>query len=238
MAERFFIEKPPTDGQITLEGDQAHHLGRVMRAKPGTPVVLFDGAGKEFSAIVEEVAKRQVRLRVESQQSLPDPNQPAIAVAVALPKGDRQKFLVEKLVELGANHLIPLKTQRSVAAAGPKVLERIGKQVIEASKQCRRGWLMEVESEKTVSQLASQWQDWARLIADPYSQQSLSGGSAVGTIVAVGPEGGFTDDEIEVLLTAGWAKACFSPNVLRVETAATAAVAILRSGSSFTRLDG
>ena len=202
-----------------------------MRAQPGTQVTLFDGAGKEHTATVRQSTKKEVHLEIESTITVTDPNTPAITIAAALPKGERQRYLVEKLVELGANHLIPIQSARGVAQPTDKAIDRIRKQVIEATKQCRRAWLMQVDSPRSLNQLAAEFQSFTgnRYIADPYADQPLAGTHSSGAIVAVGPEGGFEDDEISLLEESGWEKATFSPNVLRIETAATAAVAILRS---------
>lgn len=230
MAERFLLGQSVKDSKAILTDDQAHHLSRVMRAKAGDQVVLFDGCGTEHAATIDELSKKQVVLSIQSTKKLPDPNQPRIAVASALPKGDRQKFLIEKLVELGANEFIPLKTQRSVADASEKVCDRIRKQVVEASKQCRRSWLMEVHPQVNVDSFLKMNADFAgrRLIADPYTQCRETSLGAPGGMVAIGPEGGFSDEESAQFAKHGWEPVCFSPNVLRIETAAAAAVAILR----------
>lgn len=230
MAERFFLSQPVDDGIATVAGDQAHHLSRVMRAKPGDQVILFDGRGNEYDATIKEVSKKSVSLAIDSAQTVEDPNQPEIFIACALPKGDRQKYLVEKLVELGANRLIPLKTSRSVAEASEKALDRIRKQVIEASKQSRRSWLMEVSEEATIASLLTDFADFggSRLVADPYASAGDSLLNDDPAVIAVGPEGGFSPDESQSFTDAGWTNVCFSPNVLRVETAAAAAVAIAR----------
>lgn len=231
MAERFYISQPPVDeATAVLEDDQAHHLVRVMRAKPGDPVVLFDGIGTQYEATILEVSKKRVTLAIESTTRVDDPNQPEIMVACALPKGDRQKFLVEKLVELGANRLIPLKTSRSVSEATDKAIERIRKQVIEASKQCRRSWLMQVEPQETMDTLLLKFDSFEghRVVADPYATSHDLLFQDTACVIAIGPEGGFSDEESQQLVEGGWTKVCFSPNVLRVETAAAAAVAIAR----------
>lgn len=231
MAERFFLSQPLADEKTAvLEEDQAHHLIRVMRAKPGDSVVLFDGCGTEYEAKVDEVSKKRVSLRIESQTQVDDPNQPAIIVACALPKGDRQKFLIEKLVELGANRLVPLKTSRSVAEANEKVIARLQKQVIEASKQCRRNWLMEVSPQATIDSLMTEFETFSgsRLLADPYASRHDLLLQDEPCVISIGPEGGFSHDETERFEEHGWKKVCFSPNVLRIETAAAAAVAISR----------
>ena len=235
MSERFFLDQPVNDAKATLVGDQAHHLARVMRAKAGDEVLLFDGQGNEYKATIDEVSKKNVTLTIDSAAQIPNPNLPEIIVACALPKGDRQKFLVEKLVELGANRLIPLDSARSVAEANEKVFNRITKQIIEASKQCRRNWLMEISPALSVDQLINEFGRFtgSRLLADPY----VSSDSDVlfrdePAVIAVGPEGGFTREESQLLCDNNWQTVCFSPNVLRIETAATAAVAIARLAKS------
>ena len=235
MSERFFLDQPVNDAKATLSGDQAHHLARVMRAKAGDEVVLFDGQGMEYHATIEEVSKKDVTLKIDSSNVTPNPNQPEIIVACALPKGDRQKFLVEKLVELGANRLIPLDSTRSVAESSEKVLKRIAKQIIEASKQCRRNWLMKLSVSCSIDQLISEYSDFkgSRLLADPYVNSEadvLFRDEPV--VIAVGPEGGFTPEESQTFASSGWTTVCFSPNVLRIETAAAAAVAIARNAKS------
>jgi 16S rRNA (uracil1498-N3)-methyltransferase len=230
MAERFFLSQPVVDQKVSLADDQAHHLARVMRAKSGDEVMLFDGCGNEYLAVVDEVSKKNVDLSIKTSNFSPDPNLPEIVVACALPKGDRQKFLIEKMVELGANRFVPLKTARSVAEASAKVIDRIEKQVIEASKQCRRSWLMEVNPQATIASLLNSFQQFegGRLVADPYASHNDLLLRDEPCVIAIGPEGGFAEDESQLFADAAWTPVCFSPNVLRIETAAAAAVAISR----------
>src|SRR5215475_4969827 len=113
MPDRYFLETPPADDTARLTGPEAHHLAHVMRAKPGLEVTLFDGSGREWLARVDEVGRSEVTLaliscrEVDRELSLP------ITLAVALPKGDRQRWLVEKATELGVTRLVPLVTERS-----------------------------------------------------------------------------------------------------------------------------
>jgi len=231
MAERFFFDQPVSGGTVALADDQAHHLARVMRAKPGDQIVLFDGCGNEYHATIADVSKKNVSLSIDSTQFIEDPNQPEIIVACALPKGDRQKFLIEKMVELGANRFVPLKTRRSVSEASKKVIDRIEKQVVEASKQCRRSWLMKVDQQATVESLIESFADFdgGRMVADPYASSHDLLLNQEPCVIAIGPEGGFAEEELNLLMGNSWTPVCFSPNVLRIETAAAAAVAIARN---------
>ena len=233
MADRFFLETPIADGLATLGNEQAHHLTKVMRAKVGDQIGLFDGKGVEYEAQIVAISKKSASLEVISSQSKPDLT-PELTIAVALPKGDRQKFLVEKLVELGANKLIPLGTKRGVAVANAKAIDRIKKQVVEATKQCRRSHLMKVGELQDVKQLIekSQPDECHLFLADPYSKNKLSEADLQDEkqiIIAIGPEGGFSNAENESFVNSSWQPISFSPNVLRIETAAVSAIAILRS---------
>ena len=165
-------------------------------------------------------------------------------MAVALPKNDRQKFLIEKLVELGVQRLIPVQAERSVAAANKKVLQRIEKQIVEACKQCERNRLMQVTEPMTFEQIkdwSAQQPEPARLwIADPYNGVSIAAVNDEGIadqsnagkheLVTIGPEGGFSDDEIARATAAGFQLLRIGPTILRVETAAIASAAIFGAG--------
>jgi len=238
MSYRFFTRSTPNNGKIMLEGEQARHAIQVMRFNLGDKIVLFDGTGTEYEAVIDQVEKKRLWLCVENQRFVPRGTRANITLAVALPKGDRQKVLVEKLVELGVARLIPLKSIRSVAVANEKVIQRLQKQVVEASKQCGRNRLMKIESESTIDGLPSLLDPKAlKLIADPYQGQSILDVSAqclsempVEIVAAIGPEGGFDDGENGMSKELGFQPMRLGPSILRVETAAIAVAAILGIG--------
>ena len=248
MSHRFFLDPQSTESiaagaELTLDGDQAHHAIHVMRFQIGDEMVLFDGAGMEYRANVLTIAKKCLTVKVisasETQRSL----KTKISIAVALPKGDRQKFLIEKLVELGIARLIPLKTTRSVAVANEKVTQRLRKQVVEASKQCGRNRLMIIGENQTLSQLAKMLDEedklesdsaCRRLIADPYQGKTIAEFAVTAPssiVIAIGPEGGFDDDENSLARDLGFEAVTLGPTILRVETAALAAAAIFGIGN-------
>jgi 16S rRNA (uracil1498-N3)-methyltransferase len=223
MTERFFIETPITGDRAALTGPEAHHLIHVMRARPGDSVVLFDGSGWEFPAVVEGVGRSQVDLHVVGREEVDREPAREIVLGVALPKGDRQKWLVEKTVELGVRRLIPLRTERAVTQPGAAALDRLRRAVIEASKQCGRNRLMEVAEPCTwPAFLAETAREECRLLAHPTISQTTAPGDSPGakTILAVGPEGGLTDEEVAQAVAAGWRTVSLGHRILRVETAA------------------
>jgi 16S rRNA (uracil1498-N3)-methyltransferase len=241
MAHRFFLPNIPPGDVATLTGDQAHHAAQVMRFRVGDQIVLFDGAGLQADCEITELNKKHVELQILRREVSDRSLTTSITIAVALPKSDRQKFLVEKLVELGVDHLIPLQAQRNVAAATDKVITRIEKQIIEASKQCERNRLMTVSKPMDFANI-KRWSAehvGTRLwVADPYEGQfaahvlsELESQTASHQIIAVGPEGGFADGELAAAVELGFNKLRIGPTILRVETAAIAAAAIFGAGS-------
>lgn len=146
MSQRFFIARASIGEDVTLEGDEAHHLVRVMRARPGDKCTLFDGTGREYQAEVAEAASKRVRLRILDCRAVDRELPFRVTVAAPLPKGDRERFLVEKLTELGVTAFVPLITARAVVRPNAAAVRRLERAVIEASKQCGRNRLMQVAS--------------------------------------------------------------------------------------------
>jgi 16S rRNA (uracil1498-N3)-methyltransferase len=232
VADRFYTADELGPGEYALTGSEAHHLATVRRFAPGDRVVLFNGDGHDYPAEILSVGKRSVALNVLAREpagrELPFP----LVVACALPKGDRADFLVEKLTELGATRFVPLVTARAVVQPKASVVEKFGRAVIEASKQCGRNRLMAVDPPR-------KWADFLALPDLPAARLVLhtgpgltalrAGGSRDGFALAVGPEGGFAPEEVSAALAKGWAAATLGPRVLRVETAAIAAAALLGS---------
>ena len=144
MSERFFSAEPITAQRVTLDGPEAHHLLHVMRARVGEQVTLFDGSGAEFLAAVESLRRSSVDLQVIESRQMDRELPFLLAIGVALPKGDRQKWLIEKLTELGVAAIVPLTTERGVAQPAAGALERLRRSVIEASKQCGRNRLLQI----------------------------------------------------------------------------------------------
>ncbi|MEX2176776.1 MAG: RsmE family RNA methyltransferase [Pirellulaceae bacterium] len=226
MSERFFVQRPIAGSRVELAGGEARHLAAVMRAQPGDEARLFDGSGAEFACRVTAVHKQRVELEVIERLELSRELPFALTLAVALPKGERQKWLVEKATELGVTLLIPLLTERGVAQPTAGALDRLRRSVVEASKQCGRNRLLEIAEPRQASEffLAASPGE-VRLLADPAGTPLPPGGAGSNVTIAIGPEGGFTDSEVAAARSAGWQSAALGPRILRVETAAIALAA-------------
>jgi 16S rRNA (uracil1498-N3)-methyltransferase len=236
MSKRFFVEPRLASGPARLVGSEADHLIRVLRAQVGDEVVLFDGSGAEFRSRIVSVGRSQVDLQVLEQCVIDRELSPQLLLAVALPKGDRQRWLVEKAVELGVTQLIPLATERGVAQPVDRAVQRLQRAVIEASKQCGRNRLMTISSPQTIAEcLAAAPPDCQRWVIHPgESSRPLRAIFALAEqrsiLAIIGPEGGFTEPEI-----ASCGAEChfvsLGSRILRIETAALAvasAVSLLR----------
>ena len=219
MADRFHVNCVLGPGEVTLEGAEAHHLSAVCRARTGTVVTLFNGDGREYPARVTVIGRRQVTLEVLSVETPQRELGFRLEIAAVLPKGDRAQLLVEKLTELGVTTFIPLHTTHSVVHPREAKLEKLQRHVIEASKQCGRNLLMRIEPMATWAELVQrEGLPERKLVAHPTGTEApLNRGEA---IAAIGPEGGFTDEEVEAARVAGWQVVGLGPRVLRIETAA------------------
>ena len=228
MSHRFFLSQTPTEDTARLEGDEARHLARVMRAKTGDTVELFDGQGTSWTATVQAIQRNHVSLRLDQKQSEIISNKPIITLAVALPKGDRQKWLIEKITELGTDSLVPLTTTRSVAEPTAAAISRLQRGVIESCKQSGRNRLLEITQPQSLHNLLTTSSASLRILACPDGtpMQSILLKPIDNILIAIGPEGGFTDDEIRTANASGFAQMSLCQNILRIETAAIAAAVI------------
>ncbi len=246
--DRYFCEQKIDGDRIELTGSEAHHLIHVMRARPGGQVVLFDGSGGEYLAEIDQVRRDAAVLRLIEHRPIERELLGRLVIAAALPKGDRQKWLVEKLVELGVSAFVPLTTQRSVSEPGESARTRLARTVIAASKQCGRNRLMEIAETTQWREFATQCRADVRLLAHPASAADERRDSppepaplpidsgcclhlpplnpSAEIVAAIGPEGGFTEAEVAAAIAAQWRCFDLGPRILRVETAALCLAAL------------
>jgi RsmE family RNA methyltransferase len=172
MPDRFFSDTPitPTQTVVTLRGDESQHLAVVLRAKAGTEILVFDGSGAEWPGRVTAVSKSAVEVELGPSRAAESPRS-TLTLAVALPKGDRQKWLVEKCVELGVTRLVPLLTARGVAQPVESALARLKRAVIEASKQSGQLRLLEIAEPRA-------WNEYVKNSLTPANPAALRGATA------------------------------------------------------------
>lgn len=224
---RLFIDQPLADGvTVLIEGGQAHYLSSVMRMKAGDHVALFDDVSGEWSARIEQIAKRHVQVtidgKIREREEVPD----LWLVAAPIKKG-RIDWMAEKACELGVARFQPVITRRTVV---DKVkIDRLRAHMIEAAEQCERTALPVVEEEIKLGKLLDDWPaDRMLIFADeqggvPMAEAAKPGPAAI----LIGPEGGFTDDERAAIKAIPQAVGVsLGPRILRADTAMAAAVAL------------
>jgi len=230
MADRFFVEQPIQAATARLAGAEAHHLLHVMRGKPGDTVKLFDGAGNEYLAQITRLGRRDVELAVIETTPIDRELPLRITLAVALPPGDRQHWLVEKATELGVAVVIPLVTERGNPVS-EATLTKLRRAVIEASKQCGRNRLMDIAAPRRWTDFAQHAEASARYIgeigAEPWRPAYESSHWSTEVLIAIGPVGDWTAAELALARQHAWRSIGLGPRILRVETAALATVATL-----------
>ena len=232
MPDRFFASEFPEFGTLSLDGPEAHHLMHVLRIAAGEMVEIFDGRGLVASAEVVAVRKRDVELRIVAARREATPAR-EIILGTAVPKGDRFDWLIEKATELGVTRIVPLVTARSSVDPRDSKLDKLRQTVVAACKQCGRNHLLELSPVTSWTDfVGSEFPNRAAFIAHLSSDaRPLSLGASIldhqpSTIFAIGPEGGFTNEEVAVAVAAGAKPISLGPLVLRIETAAIALAAL------------
>lgn len=250
MTRRYFAPSLPRHGgPVTLDPTEARHAASVMRQSAGDAITLFDGQGYQAAGRIEHVGRRDVRCMAEASRFLPRDNANEIWLAVALPKGDRAREMVFRLTELGVDRLQPILCQRSPWQPSAAVLEKCRRFVVEACKQSGRNRLMQIDAPVDwIEFSAAVVLPACRLVAHPggsalpwpgqpaHPPQQDAPGTPVAAppcrprvLAAIGPEGGFVDDEVAAAVSAGWTTVCLGQRIYRIETAAAVLGTLLQS---------
>ena len=219
--------------RVELTGEESHHLRHVLRARVGTRVQLFDGKGRQTEAVVTHFARGCVHLECGEIEQVSRESARRLVLATALPRSGRERFLVEKAVELGVAEVWFFEAQRGVARCSSGFLKKAERTVIEASKQCGRNTLMPVRCrslDEILSGTPTTVHRWMAHPGGPFWSPERTGAEATESAILIGPEGGFTESEVGRAQSSGWELVSLGPRVLRIETAALALAAALLLG--------
>jgi 16S rRNA (uracil1498-N3)-methyltransferase len=222
---------------VVLDGDEGHHAATVSRARPGETLLVASGEGLLVRAVVVDVAERSLRLRAEAVTDAVPPA-PRLVLVQALAKGGRDELAIETATELGVSAVVPWQASRSVVVwsgeRGERSRRKWGTAVRAAAKQARRAIVPQVRTPVTTAQLAASASAATALLVlheaagTPLASVPLPEAGTDGEVlVVVGPEGGISDAELEVLAAAGGVPVRLGPHVLRSSSAGPAALAVL-----------
>ena len=232
MRRRFFVEKFDDDRAI-IEGEAAHHLGRVLRAQVGQLYELSDGTAAWLGQI-EKLGRDLVEFRLVEQLPAFIP-QLKTTLLLSVVKFDAFEWALEKATELGVTRIVPVaaaRSEKALLAAAPKRSDRWKKILLESSQQCRRLQLPILEPLAKPEACFSAQNDGVRILLSESPEarplrEALSGVQATAAVLAVGPEGGWTDAEFAAARAAAFREASLGKLILRTETAIVASLAAL-----------
>jgi len=216
-----------------LSDDAANHIARVLRLPVGAPLILFNGAGGEFAAVIGAIDKRCVLVEIgafhDKEREPPLP----LWLAQGISRGERMDYTIQKAVELGVSRIIPLFTEHcGVQLDGERLAKRVKHWqgvVIGACEQCGRNRIPQVDMPVTLAQWLAAPGKGLRLVLDPDAEHSLAQlpAPAGPVTLLIGPEGGLSDREIALAKQSAYLGLRLGPRILRTETAAVAALAAL-----------
>jgi 16S rRNA (uracil1498-N3)-methyltransferase len=240
MTRRRWIADTWDEATAALHGDQAQHLSRVLRAQPGMEFDVVAG-GRAWLARIASIDRDSVHFtllqELDTAASLP------LTLLLSIFKFDRMEWAIEKAVELGASSIVPVlaeRTEKHLAQAAAKRVERWRRLALEAAKQSRRSDLPEIAEPARLAAVlggeAAAAHPLCILLSETEEDQPLLRvlqenvrAAGNGIALAIGPEGGWTANEIVLFTRAGWHSVTLGPRILRVETAVIAALAIVNA---------
>ncbi len=232
----FYVPPPQIDADTaTITGSEQHHLRNVLRITSGETIRIIDGQGNVYTAEILDTATNRsssiARIQTHEFHAIPSPT---LTLFQGLPKNDKMEMILQKTTELGVTQIVPLHSERALQKPSQNRYERWHRVVISATKQCKRAWLPELsEAQQLEGSLAQLEKFSLSLLLSPHTQgqhiktvlQETPNTNAIALFV--GPEGGFSDQEIAAAIESGCIPVTLGTNILRTETAAITTVAVI-----------
>jgi 16S rRNA (uracil1498-N3)-methyltransferase len=234
---RVYVDTALSTGQsLALQNDTAAHVAKVLRARVGDQLIMFNGDGREFSAAIESVRGSRVAVIVGEGAPLDRESPLGITLVQSVPRGDRMDLVVQKATELGVARIVPVLSQRSVVRLDKMQAESKVQHwqavAVSACEQCGRNRLPVIEAaQPLLNYLGDSVASGPRWVLEPDTEAlAQMPHSIAGPVeIAIGPEGGFAPEELEGFRVAGFSRVGLGPRILRAETAAIAALAWLQT---------
>jgi 16S rRNA (uracil1498-N3)-methyltransferase len=219
---------------IELEPGPSQHLSRALRMKPGDGIILFDGTGGQYPATINELGRKSVVATTTDFDPVERESGLRLQLGIAISRGERMDWVVQKATELGVSSITPLRTERTeVRLSGERAEKKLRhwQQVAtSACEQCGRNRLAHIQPVQDLMQWISEVQADTRLVLHHRAGTAETGASSPCSIaLLVGPEGGLSEAEITAAEQARFSALRLGPRVLRTETAPLAAIAILQA---------
>lgn len=239
MARFFLSENAISDGLAVITGPDVKHIGRVLRLEPGAGITLLTGKGTEFEATIREINNREVTCEITGTREVSAESPVRVVLYQGLSKGDKMELVIQKSTELGVARIVPLISERTVVRLDEKKaahrLARWQRVAEEAAKQSRRSVIpqvgrplefraaLETISAGTLAVLPWEEEQGTGLRDILRANRDNSGDIAV----FIGPEGGFSRNEVELAGSRGVFPVSLGPRIMRTETAGIVAVSVI-----------
>mgnify|MGYP000123053283 FL=1 len=222
-----------TGQKLELQDDNAHYVRTVLRLKKDQSITLFNGQGGEFLCLINEVSRKRVEVSIVEAIDRTVESPLHVTLGLGISRGDRMDWAVQKAVELGVNNITPLITERCVVKfKADKKQQRLQhwKHIVQhATEQSSRTVLPELAEIMAIDEWMQQ-QHGLKIFLDPYAEQSLAELKPDNQAVTLltGPEGGFSDKERDMAISAGFTPVRLGARILRTETASLAALSAVQ----------
>jgi 16S rRNA (uracil1498-N3)-methyltransferase len=232
---RIFTQQDLAPGEnISLTGESAHYLSRVLRVTAGQSIVLFNGDGSDYAADITQVERKLLGLEVQTRLPARSESHLQITLVQAVSRGERMDLTLQKATELGVASIQPVFSLRAEVKLKPDKLEKRmahwRKVIISACEQSGRAFIPSIRPVIALETWAETETDIQRLMLEPTAELPLARLSLNTKLeLLIGPEGGFDDRELEQMSKAGVTAVCLGPRILRTETAGLAAIAVLQA---------
>ena len=233
---RIFADLPLAQGDtVPLTPTRSHYLANVLRLTSGNPIVVFDGKGGEYAATITSITKKRVFIDVGPPTNNHNESPLFTELAIGVSKGERMDWVVQKSTELGVNAIVPLLTERSEVKLSPERWEKKvahwREVVISACEQCGRNQLPTLREPQPFARYISVCNSDLKLIFHPgesnFNVTNFPQQNSV--VLLIGPEGGFSEDEVAQAKSGGFDSWALGPRILRTETAPIVALSVLQS---------
>lgn len=226
---RFFSAHEVVNGNLTIDGEEFHHVVHVMRQRVGDELEVVNGRGGLFFGRIVAVKNSSLQVEVQRSENFPR-SLPRVVIAPSLTKGQAMNWLIEKLSEMGVDEIRPLVCERTDVSCGAGQLRRWEKITAQSLKVNRKHWLTRIHPPATPSELAAGATGMAgKILLDIAATGKMERPAAWPVLAVIGPPGDFTANEKEMFRASGFQPVLINDAILKTETAALAVAAILKN---------
>ncbi len=235
---RFYLEQAIQTGETLLLTDSsAHHIQSVLRMRQGEKLILFNGNDSEYDATIIDFAKRQVQVKVESCRRVNTESRLTLHLALGMMRGQQMDYAIQKAVELGTSRITPMLTEYSNVKIKQTDVEKKTRHwnsiIKSATEQCGRTQFTQLAQPLNFREVIAHKKAKTNLILHPNANQSLLmeqiNNEQSEVFIMIGPEGGFSEQEVDAAITSGFTAISLGPRILRADTAAITALTLCQS---------